>query len=139
MCVRVFGIHVPKFAVERWFWEVYMVFESLFELHIGLHSYLRFLLLENLFLKASLTPLRHLLDTLLSVELLKLFLIVISIASRNLVDRSCFCSCTWWFVPRHLLDTCICRRPFPRQLSWYLSTPSFAKNYWGAIDRKSVV
>ena len=58
-----------------------MVFGSLVELHVGLHSCLCFSLLEKLLLKASSTPPRHLIDTLLSVELLKLFLIVISIAS----------------------------------------------------------
>ena len=65
-----------------------MVFGSLVELHVGLHSYLCFSLLEKLLLKASSTPPRHLLYTLLSVELLKLFLIAISTASRLLVDQS---------------------------------------------------
>ena len=64
-----------------------MVFGSLVELHVGLHSCLCFSLLEKLLLKASLTPSQHLLDTLLSVELLKLFLITTSTASRHLVDR----------------------------------------------------
>ena len=65
-----------------------MVFGSLLELHVGLHSCLHFSLLEKLLLKASSTPPQHLLDTLLSVNLLKLFLITISTASRHLVDRS---------------------------------------------------
>ena len=51
-----------------------MLIGSLVELHVGLHSYLCFSHLEKLLLKASSTPPRHLLDTLLSVELLKLFL-----------------------------------------------------------------
>ena len=40
----------------------------------------------------------------------------------------------WWVVPRHLLDTFICRRPFsqhlPRQLAQYLSTPTPVEIYW---------
>ena len=64
-----------------------MLIGSLVELHVGLHSCLYFSLLEKLLLKASSTPPRHLLDTLLSVELLKLFHIAISITSRYLVDR----------------------------------------------------
>ena len=58
-----------------------MVFGSLVELHVRLHSCLCFSLLENLLLKASSTPPQHLLDTLLFVELLKLFHIAISIVS----------------------------------------------------------
>ena len=65
-----------------------MVFGSLVELHVELHSCMCFSLLEKLLLKASSTPPRHLFDILLSVELLKLFLIAISIVSRQLVDRS---------------------------------------------------
>ena len=34
VCVCVFGIHVLKIAVDRWFWEVYMVFGSLVVLHV---------------------------------------------------------------------------------------------------------
>ena len=34
----------------------------------------------------------------------------------------------WWFVPWHMLDTCICWWPFsqhlPWQIAWHLSTPS---------------
>ena len=63
-----------------------MVFGSLVELHVGLHLCLCFLLLEKLLLKTSLTPPQHLLDTLLSVELLKFFLIAVLTASRHLVD-----------------------------------------------------
>ena len=110
MCVCVFWIYVLKIVVERWFWEVNMVFESLVELHAWLHSCLCFSLLEKLFLKASLTPSRYLAICRAS----KFFLIVIStpggsiekvsvplIASRHLVNRSslisyvsCFCTST---------------------------------------------
>ena len=65
-----------------------MVFGSLVEFHVGLHSCMCFSLLEKLLLKASSTPPRHFLDTLLFVELLKLFHIAISTASQYLVDRS---------------------------------------------------
>ena len=65
-----------------------MVFGSLVELHVGLHSCMCFSLLEKLLLKASSTPPRHLFDILLFIELLKLFLIAISIVSQQLVDRS---------------------------------------------------
>ena len=43
-----------------------------------------------------------------------------SIVSRHLVDRSNLIFCVWCFVPRHLLDTCIYQRPNPRHL--YLSS-----------------
>ena len=60
LVVCVFGIHVLKITVERWFWEVYMVFGSLVVLHVWLHSCLCFSLLEKLFFKSlldtSLTP-----------------------------------------------------------------------------------
>ena len=85
MCVCVFGIHVLKIAIERWFWEVNLVFGSLIEFHDWLHSCLCFSPLEKLFLKASSTPPRHLLDTWLSVELPNFFLS----QSRHLLD-------TWW-------------------------------------------
>ena len=62
VCMCVFGIHVLKIAVERWFWEVHMVFGSLVVLHVWLHSCLCFSLLKKLFSKS-------LLDTWLSVEL----------------------------------------------------------------------
>ena len=65
-----------------------MLIGSLVELHVGLHSCLCFSHLEKLLLKASSTPPRYLLDTLLSVKLLQLFLIAIPTASRHLVDRS---------------------------------------------------
>ena len=60
-----------------------------------------------------------------------------SIASRQLVDRSSFCSWSGTFVPRYLLDTCICRRAFPRhlprQMARHLSRPLSFENYWGSI------
>ena len=84
-----------------------MLIGSLVELHVGLHSCLCFSHLEKLVLKASSTPPRYLLDTLLFVELLQLFLIAFLIASRYLVDRS-----------RKLLS--------PRQLlnSWWIDQAS---------------
>ena len=60
-----------------------MVFGSLVELHVGLHLCLCFLLLEKLLLKTSLTPPQHLLDTLLSVELLKCFYFLFFILSQS--------------------------------------------------------
>ena len=50
-----------------------MLIGSLVELYVGLHSCLCFSPLEKLFWKTGSTPPRHLLDTLLSVELLKHF------------------------------------------------------------------
>ena len=70
MCVFL-RIHVLKFFIKRWFWEFNMLIGSLVELHVGLHSCLCFLHLKKLVLKLA----RHLLDTLLSIELLQLFLI----------------------------------------------------------------
>ena len=82
-----------------------MLIGSLVELHVRLHSCLCFSPLEKLVLKCGLTPPRYLLDTLLSVELLKLFLITISTAPRYLVDQS-----RKLLPPRQLLDTwCIDR------------------------------
>ena len=77
-----------------------MLIGSLVELHVGLHSCLCFSHLEKLVLKAGSTPPRYLLDTLLSVEILQLFLIAFLIASRYLVDRS-----RKLLPPRELLDT----------------------------------
>ena len=84
-----------------------------------------FLLSKNWFLKVA----RHLLDTLLSVELLKPFSYrnldsssipggsientpASSIASRHLVDRSSFYSWIWWIVARYLLNTSAIDRHF---------------------------
>ena len=114
-----------------------MVFGSLVELHAWLHSCLCFSLLEKLFLKASSTPPWHILDTWLSIELLRSFFYRNldrsstaggsnkkvprpSIASRHLVDQSSLNSCVWCFVPRHFLDTYICRQPNPQHLARHL-------------------
>ena len=95
---------------------------SLVELYVGLHSCLCFSPLEKLFWKAGSTPPRHLLNTLLSVELLEPFSYhnpnsssipggsiekasAFSIAPRHLVDRSSFCSWIWFFVAWYFLDT----------------------------------
>ena len=95
-----------------------MLIGSLVELYVGLHSCLVFLLSKNYFENLA----RHLLNTLLSVELLKPFSYrnpdsssilggsvenapASSIASRHLVDRSSFCSWIWFLVARYLLNT----------------------------------
>ena len=84
-----------------------------------------FLLSKNYFEKLA----WHLLDTLLSVELLKPFSYhnpdsssipggsnenapASSIASRHLVDRSSFCSWIWFLVARYLLDTSTVNKHF---------------------------
>ena len=67
-----------------------MLIGSLVELHVGLHSCLCFSHLEKLLLKSSSTPPQYLLDTLLSIELIQLFLIAIPTTSRHLVDRSSY-------------------------------------------------
>ena len=77
-----------------------MLIGSLVKLHVGLHSFLCFSHLEKLLLKADSTPPRYLFDSQLSVELPKLFLIVISLAPRYLVNRS-----RLGLHPRQLLDT----------------------------------
>ena len=77
-----------------------MLIGSLVELHVGLHSCLCFSHLEKLLLKVGSTPPQYLLDSQLSVELPKLFLIAISPAPRYLVDRS-----RLGLYPRQLLDT----------------------------------
>ena len=99
-----------------------MLIGSLVKLYVGLHSYLCFSPLEKLFWKVGSTPPWHLLDTLLSVELLKPFSYrnldtssisggsiekapASSIAPRHLVDWSRFCSWIWFFVSLYLLDT----------------------------------
>ena len=117
-----------------------MLIGSLVELHVGLHSWLCFSPLEKLVFKSGSTPLRYLLDTLLSVELLKPFsyrnpdssLILggsienapaSSIASRHLVDQSSFCSWIWFLVARYLLDTsAVDKHFFETYLNTYLDT-----------------
>ena len=89
--------------------------------------------LEKLSLNASSTPPRYLLDTLLSVKLLQLFLIVIPTASRSLVDRSSFYSWFCWICsstpPRYLSYWQSFSRHLPRQVSRYLLTPASVKIY----------
>ena len=103
-------------------WEIIMWIGSLVELYVGLHSCLCFSPLEKLFWKASSTPPPHLLNTLLSVELLEPFSYhnpnsssipggsienasASLIAPQHLVDRSNFCSWIWFFVAQYFLDT----------------------------------
>ena len=125
-----------------------MVFESLVELHAWLHSCLCFSLFEKLFLKASSTPsylssfqafsYRNL-DTSSTLGGSIEKVLVPSIASRHLMDWSSLNSYVWCFVPRHFLDTCICRRLNPRHLAWHLdqhlSTPSSVEIHWTSIYR----
>ena len=110
MCVCVLEILVLKiFWIDRFFWEIFVLIGSLVELYVGLHSYLCFSHLKKLFWKAGSTPPRHLLDTFLSVKLLKHSFKrnldtssipggsiekapTSSIAPRHLLDRSSFCS-----------------------------------------------
>ena len=99
-----------------------MLIGSLVELHVGLHSWLCFSPLEKLVFKSSSTPPWYLLDTFLSVELLKPFsyrnpnsssipggsienALASSIASRHQVDQSSFYSWIWFLIARYLLDT----------------------------------
>ena len=115
-----------------------MVFGSLVELHAWLHSCLCFSLLEKLFLKASSTPPWHL----AICQASKFFLITIStpggsiekvlvpsIASRHLVDRSSLISCVWCFctstLVRHLYlstakSSTPCSTPFSTPLDTFI-------------------
>ena len=151
VCVCVFlRIHVLKIFFERWFWEHNMLIGSLVELHVRLHSCLCFSHLEKLVLKACSTPPRYFAVCQTSsafsyrnpdssstpsgsIEIAS----ASSIASRHMVDRSNFCSCICWFVPRHLIDTFCYRRPFswhlPQQMSRHLSTPSSIEIYCWSI------
>ena len=123
----------------------------LVELYAWLHSNLCFSLLEKLFLSN--------LDTSSTPSYLSSFY---AFSYRNL-DRSLIarwinrenswildslstaggsiellflCLC---FVPRHLLDSCICQccfsRHLPRQMSWHLATPLSVEIYWTSIYR----
>ena len=55
------------------------------------------------------------------------------IASRQLGRLIELLFLIWWFVPRHMLDTFICRWPFsrhlPQQIAKHLSTPSSVEIY----------
>ena len=110
-----------------------MLIGSLVKLHVGLHSCLCFSPLGKLFSKCGSTPPRYLLDTLLSVELLKPFHIAIPIAPWYLVDRSSFYSWIWWIVARYLLDTSVSTSIFSTPTLTASSTPldtSFVELYW---------
>ena len=151
MCV--FGITVLKIFVERWFWELKMLIGSLVKLHAWLHSYLCFSLLEKWFLSnpdTSWIPPQHLaicralkdlsyhnLDRSSTASGSNEKVPGLSIASWHLMDRSSLNSCVWCFVPRHLLDSCICQlcfsRHLPQQMARHLSTPLSVENYWGSI------
>ena len=115
-----------------------MLIGSSVELHVGLHSCLCFLYLKKLVLKAYSTPPRYLAvcwafsafsyrnpdnSSTLGGSIENAF--ASSIASRHLLNRSRFWSGIWWFVPRYLLDTCICRWPFSRHLPRHLHLSRF--------------
>ena len=110
-----------------------MLIESLVELHVGLHSCLCFSHLEKLVLIAGSTPPRYLFDTLLSVELLQLFLIAIPIDSRYLVDRLRMALHprqlldTWWIDRASVLDSVglfLDTSSIPQQSTTFFSIPS---------------
>ena len=117
-----------------------MLIGSLVELHVGLHSHLCFSPFKKLVLKCGSTPPQYLLDTLLFVELLKLFHIAILTAPQYLVDWSPGGSIEILF-----LDLMSCCSILARYLScWqaFFSTPtstvsstplntSFVELYWG--------
>ena len=122
VCVCV-GSMCLKFIVERYFWEFKMLFGSLVELHALLHSYRCFSLLEKLFLsnldrssttgwinRESSWTFDSFSTTDGSIELLLL----------------CLC-----FLPRHLLDSCICRRCF----YWHLSRQMARHLYLSRITK----
>ena len=105
-----------------------------------------YLLSKNCFEKLA----WHLLDTLLSIELLKPFSYrnpdsssipggstenapASSIASRHLVDRSSFYSWIWFLVARHLLDTSAVDDHFLDTYLERFSTPASVEIYWGSI------
>ena len=117
-----FGDPCAQNFFERLFWEIFVLIGSLVELYVRLHSYLCFSHLEKLFWKAGSTPPQHLLDTLLSVEILKHFFkhnldtssipggsiekaSASSIAPRHLLDRSSFCSESDSLLLDSFLDT----------------------------------
>ena len=111
-----------------------MVFRSLVVLHVWLHSCLCFSLLKKNCFKS-------LLDTSSTPGYLSSFqafsycnldtsstpsgsiekVPISSIAYRQLGRSIEFLFLIWWFVPRHMLDTSICRRPFSRHLPQQIS------------------
>ena len=117
VCVCFWDPCALKIFVERYFWELKMLFGSLVKLHTWLHSYLCFSPLKKLFLKSWLDT-----SSILFVELPKLFLIAISTAPRHLMDRSrkfltsrqllntgwidrASCLASGVFLPQQFLDT----------------------------------
>ena len=94
-----------------------MLIGSLVELHVELHSWLCFSPLEKLVFKSGSTPPRYLLDTLLSVELLKPFsyrnpdssLIPGGLIELLFLDLMNCCSilARYLSVDKHFLDTYI--------------------------------
>ena len=125
-----------------------MVFGSLVELHVGLHSCLCFSLLEKLLLKASLTPPQYLAVCRATSTFSNCnpgsFSIpsgsiengsASSIASRHLVDQSSFCSWFCWVVPRHLLDTSSILYCLSSFFSFFLSQSWQLLDTWW-IDRE---
>ena len=81
---------------------------------------------------------RHLLDSKLSIELPKLFLIAISTTPRHLVDQSSIISCFWCFssstASQHLICRCCFFSTPARQMSRHHLDTSFVKNYWWYIN-----
>ena len=157
VCVCVFGIYVLKIVAERWFWELKVLFGSLVELYAWLHSYLCFSLHEKLFLNnldsfstpgylSSFSSSSYCnLDSFLIARWIDwdFFWILNSFSTARWIDQDFF----WildsfsivggsielplafcWFVPRQILDSCICRR-------FIFSTPLSVEIYWTSIYR----
>ena len=114
-------------------------------MHVWLHSYLCFSLLEKWFLSyldTSLTP-----GYLSSFQTFSYRNLNKSLIARWINRESSWILDSWWinrafllclcFIPRHLLDSCICRccfsRHLPQQMAWHLSTPLSIENYWSFI------
>ena len=140
VCVCVFGIYVLKIGAERWFWELKVLFGSLVELYAWLHSYLCFSLHEKLFLNNldsfstpgylssfSSSSYRNL-DSFLIARWIDrdFFWILNSFSTAGGLIKLSLAFC--WFVPRQILDSCICRR-------FVFSTPLSVEIYWTSIYR----
>ena len=158
VCVCVFGIIVLNIFVERWFWELKMLTGSFDELHVWLHSYLRFSLLEKRFLSyldTSSIPPRH-----------PAICRALRLCSYRNLDRS---STTRWidqesswtlnsfsiasgsikllflclcFVPWHLLISFICWHCFsqhlPWQMAWHLYLSRFTEPLYIGFMRSGI-
>ena len=140
-----------KIAVERWFWEVHMVFGSLVVLRVWLHSCLYFSLLEKVFSKSLLdtssTP-GYLssfqaffsycnLDTSSTLSGLIEKVLISSIAFRWQLGRSTeLLFLISWIVPRHMhLSIAICSTP----TSIDISTPSSVEiNWWPIYSPRAI-